>query len=649
MVSVRLNTLLAEINDDGLLTFYWHGKAASFCEKPIGNAQAIFADADGRFIFVSDDSLCAFIYDLTLHRIALEFRLPKPVSHGVFLERGRLLLGTKSGEALIVSWHGGGVLESAIALSSAASVAPIVSGNIALLPLTDGSLTAIDLIQNHAIYRWKVLDEPIERIDMSGDRFTVTGANGAIKEFDAKAARENVRILMAQDDITAIRNEIDVNCFLIVDDTLMEYLENTWEESIYPSALAFLAEGLRAAAEEIAAPFLFDGAKERALNEAIGCERQLLTLRFASKLKNNSLASRLIESCPILKQTSAAKLFISSLKLACEEAIALLEQGKTDEAKKRLAPFMKAKKEMCENIIGFHHAFAKALTLVKNDDTEAIFEYCEKHPIVKTLPHIAEAFERSEEMARSIGFFLERHDYLSIFERAKKLFFYPHMPRLDERTRALLDFINEGDRKKAFDLALKHPFLTDTKPFLRLLARYDDALNRANEAARSGRSDAVQRHFAKLSSFALFRSYIAFLLRIAFTTEMRSVRVSAAVDWDRSLETYTRHLGVDTMLLECLKEQNIKAHIERLQKNPRAYETAGFPETTLIFKDLSGVKRNDFPLRAATLILCLMLALFASWVLTARKTQIVHDPPYRLIDNIPEAIDGEEAYQYMEK
>ncbi|MDR3162625.1 MAG: PQQ-like beta-propeller repeat protein [Helicobacteraceae bacterium] len=640
MVSVRLNTLLAEINDDGLLTFYWHGKIASFCEKPVGILQTIFADAAGRFIFVSDDSLSAFIYDLTLHRIALEFGLPKPVSRGAFLERGRLLLDTNSGEALIVSWHGGGVLESVIVLPSAVSAAPIVSGNTALLPLADGSLTAIDLIQNRAFYGWKVLEEPIARIDMSADRFVITGENGAVKEFDMKAARENVVSLMALDDIAAIRNAIDANCFLIIDDALMEYLENTWEESIYPSVLAFLAEGLRAAAEEIAAPFLFDGAKERALNEAIGYERQLLTLRFASKLKNNPLASRLIESYPILRRTSAAKLFINGLKLACEGAVSLLEQGRIDEAKKSLAPFMKAKKEMCENIIGFHRIFAKALALVKDDDTEAIFEFCGKHPIVKTLPHIAEAFDRSEEIARSIGFFLERHDYLSIFERAKKLFFYPNMPRLDERTQALFDFIDEGDRKKAFNLALKHPFLTDTKPFLRLLARCDDALNRANEAARSGRSDATQRHAAKLSQFPIFRSYIAFLLRIAFTTEMRSVRVSAAVDWEKSLEIYARHFGVDTMLLECLKEQNVQAHMERLQKNLRAYETAGFPETTLIFKDLGSIRRNDSTLRVATLILCLMLILFASWVLTARKTQIIHDPPYRLIDNIPEAAGG---------
>ncbi|MDR2152445.1 MAG: hypothetical protein LBO72_06465 [Helicobacteraceae bacterium] len=623
--------LFAAIDADGFLQVFSIGDVGyySLCPALFKRPSALFFSADRRFLFAAEREGRAVVYDLTLHRVALDTKPPKPIIGGAFLTNGRLLLFCKDRDLLVASWHANGAAIDSLSTPRAAMEAVVTTSRYALVGLETGVIAAIDTAHNRVARSWKVLSEPIAAIRVSGGDAFAIGEKGAAERFDLGDLNRSCALAIAAEDYEAANVLLSVSGFCLLDEQFCDWLERGWEENVYPSAVRFLEEGKPSLAKEAVLPFWDDLPKRARFEEALPLSNELCELRLAFKNRRMREAQALLSAYPILNDSLSGRLYFDEWNNAVETALESIKDGETNKAAKALEPFINApeKGETARRILDFPSPFLKALDAIKAQDWQGFNDLCEREPICKGLPH----FERREReiaaLEREMIFWADQHAYANALNAAKELGALGASPVLKDPIAALLAFIEaeqKGKRNSSLALATRYAFLTDTPQFFAVFKESKERLDRAWKAAEEGDSQAAYLLTLDEAGNPLYIDYAALIMRIAFTEEMRRVAIAEALDWEESAKNYERYFGRDP-LLRLAYETHGK--LEALQKTPnsrsvRGYEHFDLPQSVLSFVDLgreepSGAvsKLARFGLGAALII----AAIFAFWFFASQR------------------------------
>jgi hypothetical protein len=593
--------LFAVIDSEGFLQIFsrranFYSLAPALFRRP----EALFFSPDRRFLFAAERDGSAIVYDLLLHRIALEIKPPKSVIGGAFLPNGRLLLLGRESDMFICSWYANGAAIDSISSPRTSPEALIVTSRYALVGLENGSLTALDLTRNHIARSWRLLNEPIAALKQRGDFIFVIGERGASESYDLSQLKESCAFAIDAEDYDAANALIATSGFTLLNAPFYEWLERAWEESVYPSAVRFMEEGKTDLAKEAILPFWEDLTKRELFEEALPRAAELGELREAFKNRRMRETQTLLNANPILNESLSGRLFFEEWKSAVEEAIERIKSGENDLAKKALEPFENAleKGETARHIIDFPASFIHALELYRTRDWQSFDAWCDKEPICKGLPHFEEKARKIAALEREMNSYADRHFYQAALDTAKELSAFGFNPILKDPIAALFSFLEAAQKGKddtALALAAKYPFLTDAPQFLSVFKESAAHFERASKAAEIGDSQAVYLLISDEAKSPLFLDYSALLLRIGFCEEMRRVVVSGAVNWGETYKNYERYFGRDPLLQLAFNAQN---QIETLKITPanraiQNYSLIGLPRAVISFYDLAKSERND--------------------------------------------------------
>ncbi|MGE4294614.1 MAG: hypothetical protein AB7E49_02815 [Campylobacterales bacterium] len=627
----------------------------SLCPQVIKRVCALFFSPSGRWLFVGDQEGNALVYDLLTHRVAVRFTLPKTVDGGLFLEGGRLMLCGQERDLFFVSWHGGGVLQRHLPLLKVRPGALIAQGDYAFAGLESGAIAAIDTANRRLMRLWPLLGEPVALLARCGRRVVVSGAKGAVRVFDTAPLMPQVQEAMNAEAYDALRALLDKNGFLLLDAALEGFLENGWEQRVFPKLLSHIEQGQIALARELAAPFMDDPDKEQQFRHALTLALEMRNLREAVKGRHYDIADELIGPHPFLKQTLSGQLYQQSWMSAYEEALNYLEKGDKAGAKKALEHFLpvKGKVEGIGHLIHFAPQFLKARQLLQKDHIRGFFELAAAQPILKDMPHYELLIQKGEALRKQMLQRAEAHDYRAELACAKELARYaPYALEAKHETERIRlealfhDAIRKDHYADAFELAATYPFLADEPAFETLYAPYQKRFLQAEVAALRGDSEGVLTLLSESVKNPLLKEGVAVLFRIAYTERFKSVTVSGAVDWERSFEHYTRLLGCDPLIWLAAQEVGEEKHLANFSGRTHlcGYEKQGFAPGLIVFKPMDQLlERNRLPLLQAVSVLLFLvifgavLALFATLIekpMEGYKEEIKKESPYKLFENL---------------
>jgi hypothetical protein len=624
-LSAQQGDLIALMDDKGFLTIgsISTNKLISLCEEEILKPTALFFSSDLRYIFVANETKEAYIYDLQLHRINIIFELPTIVKKGSFLGNGDLILTTQSGDILIVSIYAKGAIKAHIKLPHKAHTSPLISKRYALFGLTSGEIVAIELEHFSICMRWQCLNESVVDLKMCGNIIIAIGAKNEVECYDLAKVSSDLRQLIAKEDYVAIYAQMKQNGFMLLIDSFNDFWEKAWKESVFPSAMSFLEEGLRDAAKTIAAPFLFDSRKRGKLNMIMGLAPHFKSLRDNVKANNYKVADELIGLYPILRESSSGKYYINCFESACEEAIKSLSSGSKEAADRALTYFKQAKETTINSIYAFAEEFAHFMALFNNGEWTQLFEWCERYPICKALPHYMRLMAKIDAIENELKENQEKHHYYAALQSIALLQEYAKTPKLDKNLIILLQFldaIKNAHTELALSLVAQYPFLADSASFVGIHGEYKNIFERAKLAAQAGDSEVVRVLMAKLIKIEIFAEHIAFLQRIGFTEEMRRIRVGAGVDWSETLLLYTKYFGVDPLLMSAAIAQEVTDKIMPFTIGTKGYKQFGYPSSIVRFIDLGKEQKPLFIQKALIASMVFILISFVSLAALLQKT-----------------------------
>jgi hypothetical protein len=621
----------AAIDAEGFLQVFSIGDVNrySLCPALFKRPSALFFSEDKRFLFAAEREGRSVVYDLALHRVALETKPPKPVIGGAFLTNGRLLLFCKERDLLVISRHANGAALDSLSLPRAAMEAVTTTSRYALLGLETGLIAAIDTTHNRVARSWKVLNEPISAIRLNGENVFVIGEKGAIARYDLSELNKSCQLSIASEDYDSANALISISGFCLLNEQFCDWLERAWEENVYPSAVRFLEEGKPNLAKEAVSPFWDDLPKRARFEEALPHLNELSQLRVSFKNRRMRETQALLNAYPILNESLTGRLYFDKWKNAVETALEFIKEGDKDKAVKVLEPFMSAleKGETARRILDFPSPFLKAIDAIKARDWQGFNDLCEREPICKGLPHFEYKERKASALEREMIFWADQHAYANALSAAKELSALGAPPVLKDPIAALLAFLEaeqKGKRGAALTLAAKYPFLTDTPQFLDVFKESKERLDRAWKAAAAGDSQAAYLLTLDEASNPLYVDYAALVLRIGFTEEIRRVVVALALNWEETAKNYERYFGRDPLLQLAYEAQG---KLETLQKTPnprlvRGYEHFDLPQSVLTFTDLGEKEtaRTFSSLTRVGLIAALIVvAVFAFWLFTVQR------------------------------
>lgn len=629
---------VAVIDKAGFLTVgsLIKSKMISLAPATIHKPTALFFSSDSRYIFAATEDAQAIIYDSRLHRVSVQFDLPCEVRNGAFIGDGDLLLITANGEITVISFYAKGAIKAHLKLPSAASSALLITKDYAIVGTESGEVAAIELEKFEVIGSQKLLDEPITALKKRGDKLFVLGGKNEVSFVDLGELNSLVTKLFAKEDYHAIRALLSENSFTLLTDRFSELWEKAWKENAFLAAMEALENGESTKATVTAEPFMFDRKIASNFHEALGLAVHFKSLKTAAVRKDYLAIDRLLKLYPILKQSSSGITYINNLKTACEEAIAFAAAKDIESAQKRLEGFNNILPPFVTHIITFPDHFARFIELYNDREWAQLFDWCDRYPICRELPHFKQLENDVKTLEDSLKRTAEAHHYLATLPLIQALQDFAKMPRLNEPVLALLKFLDAlgNDRvAAALEIAQEYPFLTDTASFDGFFIEYKNLLERATLAARSGDSDAVRFLTAKLTKLPLFAEPVAFLLRIAYTEEMRHIRIGAAVDWDETLLQYTKYFGVDPLVALAARAQEATDKLPTLSFGLRGYERFGFPTDIVHFVDLGAEKSGMFIHKAMIASMVFILISFVSLAAFLQKNDR-EVSGYNLYENI---------------
>jgi hypothetical protein len=623
--------LFAVIDAEGFLQVFSIGDANYYtlCPEFIKRPSALFFSADKRTLFASEREGRAIVYDLTLHRVALETKTPKPIVGGAFLSNGRLLLFCKERDLIVISWHANGAVLDSILLPRAAMEAVALTSRYALIGLETGLIAAIDFTHNRVARSWKALNEPIAAIKRRGENVFVIGERGAVESFDLAELHKSCMLAIASEDFEAANALLSTSGLCLLNEQFCDWMERVWEESAYPSATRFLEEGRSALAKEAVSPF-WDDLPKRALFEEVALfANELSELRASFKNRRMRETEALLNAYPILEESLSGRLYFDEWTNSVEAAIECIKEGDKEGAFKILEPFMNAlaKGETARRILDFPAPFLKAMEALKTQDWQKFNDLCEREPICKGLPHFELKERKIAALERDLVFWTDQRAYAPALNAAKALSALGAPPALKEPIAALLAFTEadqKGRRGSQLALAVKYPFLTDAPQFFAVFAESKARLDRAWKAAAEGDSQAVYLLTLDEASSPLYLDYVALIMRAAFTEEIRRVSVAGAVNWEETAANYERYFGRDPLLQLAFEAQG---ELEMLKKTPntralRGYQHFDLPQSALSFIDLGDKEPNRAFSKLTRVGLSASLVIvvaFVCWLLIAMR------------------------------
>ena len=587
---------------DGFLQVFSQsaGVIRSFCDRRFSEISALFFDQNGRFICIGERQKNIYIYDILLHKIISMIALPQAITNGAFCANGKMILITTDGQLLFVSFHAG-VAEGSMRFTNAQCVSIAAGKKYAICGLSNGEAIAINIAQRQVVLRQKISDQPL--ITLNPPKTDII-----YNEFDQYCA-----------DKTALEN----NIFLLLDDRFVQCWEDMYS-SVYERVLMLFEQSDTAISRQIIEPFLFDGEKQIAYENALLISGKYSELKTAVREHNYDEVARLVRRYPQLGRSTSFGHYIQMVKNGFEQALAKLQAHDENGARKILAERI-CESTLTDTALLFSADFITALEYYASSDYKLFWQWCETHPICKLSPHFIELQTHIELLVETIEKHNSQLEFMQAAALYKELMQYApiNMPIVDQRTAIYIDFqtaINASQFDTAAALAGDHLFLVDTPEFMTLFSVYQPKISKIEKEAFLGQCEAVFWQTSKLAKSSIFAGIAQFYMRVAVTKEMISISLPNAVDWRQTIDSYCEVFGVDPFIQSVKAAHEIDIEFQPNRYPLNGYNERGFPRSCVSFLHIC----DDAPKRqieiALAPVLIILLALFISWLLIARKT-----------------------------
>lgn len=627
-----------------------------FACEIISSPTALFFSEDGRWLFVANAHNEAFVYDLLTLKLAIKFTTSKQVDGGIFLSNGRLLLTGSSRDLYFYSWHSKGVMLGHLPLIKVRVSAIMRSEKFAFVGLESGALAVIDTDKMELFRLWDFLDESVVFLKRCGNLIVAGGNRGEVRIFDATKNEVLIRECIKDGEFTEIKKLVEENIFLLANSELVEFLEELWEKTLFPSVVSLLEQGETKRALTLSHGFLDDPAKKQLIEVLISLGSKIKELKNAVKTRDYDKADELLNIHKVLRLTASGKIYHEEWINSYNSALDFLELNNQVEAKKSLELFLavKSKTTAIETLINFPNVFIKARSKLLINDIKGFFEDVKKHPILTTMPHYHAIIDEGKRLEKELCHYSLRHDYKNELKCAKELIrFAPFALKakyeIDRLKLELLfqDSILKQNFSDALNLANEYIFLLDSASFAALYAPYQKRLIHAEESAKIGDSASMLLLLQEYIKNPILKESASFLFRICYANEMKNQVIDSVINWKNTFDNYTKLLGADLFICKLAKDLQVEdkliPYISR--KNLRSYENYGFIDSIMNYNPLDEnlTKTKSSTSEKIVLILIIVVAfILTTFVLTTvmerpikeYKEEIKRDSPYKLFENL---------------
>lgn len=616
---------------------------------------ALFFSSDSRWLFIGTRSNnSAFVYDLLTQKLIARFSTTKPVDGGIFVDGGRVLLTGVQKDLFFYSWHSKGAMLSHILLAKVRSKAMFVSDKFLFAGLSSGALAVLDLQKMEIVRVLEMLSQSVVFMKKCDSFVVVGGSDGALAIYDASKNSQEIAEAVKNGEFLRIKNYIEDNYFLLAHNGLANFLEEVWENSVFPAIVSLIENGESTRAKEVGENFLCDVSKGDLIKTLFSLKDQIVDLKKSIRSKAYDKADEILSIHTVLLATNSGKTYQKEWMDSFNRALDLLESNNQIEAKALLNDFstVAKKAEAIENLINFPKPFIAAREKLNSNDIRGFFEDITRYPVLTAMPHYELILEKGKQLEKDLYNHALKHDYKNELATAKELMRYAPFAlkaRVEiDRLKIELqfqDYIHKSSFGSALDLASEHIYLLDSSAFVVLYAPYQKRLAYAGELAKKGEPDNLLTLLDEYLKNPLLKESALFLFRVAYTNEIRSIVMSSVINWANTFDNYTRLLGCDLLISSLAKELDKEGYLEpfKMRKNLMPPASDRLSDSVMNYDPINIPKPSSTTLEKvlftaiAIVVLIVTTYIFISVIekpMQEYKEEIKKETPYKLFENI---------------
>ncbi len=380
-----------------------------------------------------------------------------------------------------------------------------------LVVLTSKKIILYDL-ENEVILNDKFIEiENGNKIAVFQNYLIVSLEDGNIYYFDLFEDEVNLLDFILKEDLRSAYNLIDKNPFL-KRSRAYERLQRFIELKIKEAKKIFEIDPIRGAAslqKLLEVPFL----REK-IQEIINHYSNLVKFKKAVINNNFSLAYELVNNYPLLKETKYYILLEKKWELTFEKALNLLKEGKTEEAKKLLIPFMSipSKFELINTLLNRYELITLLKEKLSKRDFKGFFILVEEHPELKETKEYKTIIEYANRLYQKAKEFLKNEQIDKVKKIASIL---SQMPSFEDKAESLfrkveiiskfLYFISNKDYEKVIEFSELYPFLKELKSYKDFINEYEENLYNAEVLTSKGKKEEAKNLLDKYKSVSAFK------------------------------------------------------------------------------------------------------------------------------------------------